>query len=115
MKWKFSMGSAIGLLLAAGLLILTALGGAAVAEEDVEVYTMGDTTGDWGYPSPYAHYVRGPGIVRMTFIFDTLIWKNDTGRVPALAESWEMEGDDVFLFNLREGVTWHDGDRKSVV
>lgn len=110
MKWKFSMGSAIGLLLAAGLLILTALGGAAVAEEDVEVYTMGDTTGDWGYPSPYAHYVRGPGIVRMTFIFDTLIWKNDTGRVPALAESWEMEGDDVFLFNLREGVAWHDGE-----
>lgn len=50
MKWKFSMGSASGLLLAAGLLILTALGGAAVAEEDVEVYTMGDTTGDWKPP-----------------------------------------------------------------
>ena len=110
MNWKLSMGSAIGLLLEAGLLIMTALSGAAAAEDDVEVYTMGDATGDWGYPSPYAHYVRGPGIVRMSFIFDTLIWKNDTGRVPALAESWEMEGDDVFLFNLREGVTWHDGE-----
>lgn len=110
MKRKLSNGSAIGLLLAAGLLIMMALSVATAAKDDLEVYTMGDATGDWGYPSPYAHYVRGPGIVRMTFIFDTLVWKNDTGRVPALAESWVMEGDDVFLFNLREGVTWHDGE-----
>lgn len=110
MNWKFSWRSAIGLPLAAGLLIMMALSAATAAEDDVEVYTMGDTTGDWGYPSPYAHYVRGPGIVRMSFIFDTLVWKDDEGRVPALAESWEMEGDDVFVFNLREGVTWHDGE-----
>ncbi len=110
MKWKISLGAAIGLPLAAGLLIMMAFSVAAVAESEVEVYTMGDTTGDWGYPSPYAHYVRGPGIVRMSLIFDTLVWKDDEGRVPALAESWAMEGDDVFLFNLRKGVTWHDGE-----
>jgi peptide/nickel transport system substrate-binding protein len=107
---KFTMGSAIGLLMAAGLLIMTALSFAAAVEGDVEVYTMGDSAGDWGYPSPYAHYVRGPGIVRMSFIFDTLVWKDDEGRVPELAESWVMEGDDVFLFNLRDGVAWHDGE-----
>jgi peptide/nickel transport system substrate-binding protein len=110
MRMKFFLGAAIGLPLAAGLLIMMALSVATAAEDDVEVYTMGDTTGDWGYPSPYAHYVRGPGIVRMSFIFDNLVWKDDEGRVPALAESWEMEGDDVFVFNLREGVTWHDGE-----
>jgi len=110
MKRKFFLGSVIGLPLAAGLLIMMALSGATAAEDDVEVYTMGDATGDWGYPSPYAHYVRGPGIVRMSFIFDTLVWKDDEGRVPALAESWEMERDDIFIFNLREGVTWHDGE-----
>jgi peptide/nickel transport system substrate-binding protein len=99
--------------LAAGLFVLFAIGcTAAVASDEggsVPVYTVADTTGDWGFPSPYAHYARGPGYTRMSFLFDTLIWKDDEGYVPALAEEWEMEGDDVYLFHLRDGVTWHDG------
>ncbi|MGD9912235.1 ABC transporter substrate-binding protein, partial [Methanothrix sp.] len=82
----------------------------AVAEE-IPVYTIADTTGDWGYPSPYLHYSRGPGYVRMSFIFDTLVWKDQNGFVPALAESWEyLEGENAYLFNLNPNVKWHDGE-----
>jgi peptide/nickel transport system substrate-binding protein len=98
--------------LAAGLLILFAAGCATAADEggSVPVYTVADTTGDWGFPSPFAHYSRGPGYTRMSYLFDTLIWKDDEGRVPALAERWEMEGDEVYIFHLRDGVIWHDGE-----
>lgn len=98
--------------LAAGLLVLFAAGFAVASDGggSVPVYTVADTTGDWGFPSPYAHYARGPGYVRMSFLFDTLIWKDDEEYVPALAESWEMEGDEVYIFHLRDGVTWHDGE-----
>lgn len=37
-------------------------------------------------------------------------WTAD-GVEPLLAESWEMEEDGTaFVFHLREGVTWHDGE-----
>ncbi|NJL94372.1 MAG: ABC transporter substrate-binding protein [Anaerolineae bacterium] len=37
-------------------------------------------------------------------------WTAD-GLQPLLAESWQVEEDGrVFIFNLREGVTWHDGE-----
>jgi len=101
--------------LAAGLLVLFAAGcTAAVASDEggsVPVYTVADTTGDWGFPSPYAHYSRGPGYTRMSYLFDTLIWKDGEGYVPALAESWDLEGDDVYTFHLRDDVTWHDGEK----
>ncbi len=98
--------------LAAGLLVLLVAGLAAASDESgsVPVYTVADTTGDWGFPSPYAHYSRGPGYTRMSFLFDTLVWKDDAGYVPALAETWDMEGDEVYIFHLRDGVTWHDGE-----
>jgi len=74
------------------------------------VYTIADTWGDWGYPSPYAHYARGPGYMRMSFLFDTLVWKDEEGFIPALAESWEyVAADNAYVFNLRDDVTWHDG------
>jgi peptide/nickel transport system substrate-binding protein len=38
---------------------------------------------DWGYPSPYAFYPRGPGYVRMTLLFDTLLWRDENGVIPA--------------------------------
>ncbi|HNT72006.1 MAG TPA: ABC transporter substrate-binding protein, partial [Methanothrix sp.] len=98
--------------LAAALLVLLFACGAAASDDggSVPVYTVADTTGDWGFPSPYAHYSRGPGYTRMSFLFDTLVWKDDAGYVPALAESWEMETDEVYIFHLRDGVTWHDGE-----
>ncbi len=44
-------------------------------------------------------------------IFDRLIDRRpDTSLAPALAESWEAVSDTEWLFHLREGVTWHDGE-----
>jgi len=98
-----------GLAALAGLLLLL-LGGAHAADETVDMITIADSTGDWGYPSPYGHYSRGPGYVRMSLIFDTLVWKDGDGFVPALAESWEyLSGEKAYLFHLRDGVTWNDG------
>ena len=94
-----------------GILLLVVGCTSSAAEESVDVLTIADSTGDWGYPSPYGHYARGPGYIRMSLIFDTLIWKDENGFVPALAESWEYLSDEkAYVFNLREGVTWNDGE-----
>ncbi|SMB99656.1 peptide/nickel transport system substrate-binding protein [Thermanaeromonas toyohensis ToBE] len=80
--------------------------------ENQGVYTIADTTGDWGFPSPYGHYPRGPGYVRMSFIFDTLIWKDAQGFVPALAREWQYDPqDNAYIFHLNQNVTWHDGHK----
>jgi peptide/nickel transport system substrate-binding protein len=73
-------------------------------------YTIADSWGDWGFPSPYAHYSRGPGYVRMQYIFETLAWKDDKGFVPQLATDWEyVPEDNAYIFNLQDNVKWHDG------
>ncbi|MFO8009287.1 MAG: ABC transporter substrate-binding protein [Dehalococcoidia bacterium] len=77
----------------------------------ISTYTIGDTTGDWGYPSPYLRYSRGPGYIRMSFIFDTLIWKDESGFIPALAEQWTYnEKDNAYTFILQQNAKWHDGE-----
>jgi peptide/nickel transport system substrate-binding protein len=65
---------------------------------------------DRGYPTPFA-YLKGPGLVHVNFVFDTLIWKDSTGSyLPWLAESWERSPDGTeYRFVLREGVLWQDG------
>jgi len=65
-----------GLLLFAMLLLLSSF---ADGVEEIAAYTIGDSTGDWGFPSPYGHYARGPGYIRMSLIFDTLVWKDENG------------------------------------
>lgn len=65
---------------------------------------------DWGNPSPFA-YISGPGYWRMLRIFDTLIWKDETGSfIPWLASSWESpDQGTTWLFTLRPDVKWQDG------
>lgn len=66
--------------------------------------------GDWGYPSPYAHYPRGPGGFKMCLIFDSLLERGDKGLIPWLAEKYEiLENGKVYRFSIRKGVTWQDG------
>jgi len=78
--------------------------------QQINSYTIADSTGDWGYPSPYAHYSRGPGYTRMQFIFETLVWKNATSFVPQLSKEWKYNADDnSYTFVLQENVKWHDG------
>jgi len=81
---------------------------------EISSYTIADSTGDWGYPSPYAHYSRGPGYIRMSFIFETLVWKDASGFIPQLAEEWEYVAEEnAYIFKLRDDVTWHDGEKFS--
>jgi peptide/nickel transport system substrate-binding protein len=97
--------------LAAMSLLLLILCSTTLAAEEVEVLTIADSTGDWGFPSPYSHYSRGPGYVRMSLIFDTLVWKDENGFVPALAENWEyLSAENAYVFDLRDDVTWNDGE-----
>jgi len=78
--------------------------------ETISTYKIADPVGDWGFPSPYGMYPRGPGYVRMSLIFDTLLWKDKQGLVPALAKSWEyIEKEKAYLFHLGHDITWHDG------
>ena len=60
------------------------------AASQVQEIRIADSKGDWGYPNPYRHYPRGPGYIRMSWVFDTLIWKDRNGYIPALAESWSL-------------------------
>jgi len=65
---------------------------------------------DWGYPSPATFYPRGPGYIRMSFLFDTLTWKDEDGIIPWLADGWEVSEDGTeWTFKLHPGVRWHDG------
>ena len=67
--------------------------------------------GDSGYPTPFMHYPRGPGIYKMNLIFDSLIEKDDKGLVPWLAESWDISSDSKeYIFHLRNDVKWQDGE-----
>lgn len=66
--------------------------------------------GDYGYPSPYAHYPRGPGGYKMCLIFDSLLERSDKGLIPWLAESWQViDQGKTYIFTLRQGVEWQDG------
>ena len=67
---------------------------------------------DWGYPSPYAFYRRGPGYVRMTLLFDSLAWKDENGIIPWLAKEWSSSEDGkTWVIKLVENATWHDGKK----
>lgn len=93
-------------LILAGIGLYSAGGGTPPQQH----YLIGDPQGDWGFPSPFAHNPRGPGYLRVSFLFDTLIWKDAQGFIPALAQSWEyQECPPAYVFHLRPGVIWHDG------
>lgn len=66
--------------------------------------------GYWGHPSPFG-FNRGPGFVRASLVFDTLVWRDASGEtIPWLATDWSLSGDGLtWTFTLRDGVHWHDG------
>jgi peptide/nickel transport system substrate-binding protein len=100
------------LLIPAVIVSLLVLPSCTTEITEISSYTIADSTGDWGYPSPYAHYSRGPGYTRMSFIFETLVWKDDSGFIPQLAKEWEYVADEnAYIFKLRNDVTWHDGEK----
>ncbi len=66
--------------------------------------------GGFGIPSPFG-YVAGLGYYRMSYIYDTLLWKDASGELlPWLATGFSRSDDgSTYTFELREGVRWHDG------
>lgn len=66
--------------------------------------------GALGFPSPFG-YVATLGYRQMSLIYDTLLWKDASGKLLAwLASSYEVSEDGlVHTFDLRENVRWHDG------
>jgi peptide/nickel transport system substrate-binding protein len=89
------------------LLIFSVLPDTAPAQ--IQEIRIADSKGDWGYPNPYRHYPRGPGYVRMSWVFDTLVWKDQKGYVPALADSWSYDpGRMAFTFHLNVKAKWQD-------
>ncbi len=66
---------------------------------------------DVGFPSPFAVSTVGPGgVVRLSLLYDTLTWKDASGVIPWLAQTWRTSPDGRRVtFTLRPGVVWHDG------
>lgn len=65
---------------------------------------------DYGYPSPYAFYQRGPGYCRMSLVFDTLVWKDQKGIIPWLATKYaSADNGKQWTFDLNPKAKWHDG------
>ena len=65
---------------------------------------------DAGFPSPFSYSV-GPGYFRMSYIYDTLLWSDATGKLlPWLASRWDRSPDGLtYTFELRDNVRFHDG------
>jgi peptide/nickel transport system substrate-binding protein len=84
-------------------------GGATKVSSMVDVIRL--EGGDWGYPSPFAHYPRGPGGFKMALIFDSLLERDEKGLIPWLAEKYSIDSDGLtYRFTIREGVRWQDGE-----
>ncbi len=69
----------------------------------------------WGHPSPFG-FNRGPGYMRASLIFDTLVWRDASGEsIPWLATDWALSDDGLtWTFTLRDDVRWHDGEPLTV-
>lgn len=83
-----------------------------VDEGKIKEYIVPDSNGNWGYPTPYGLIPRGPGFIRMSLVFDSLIWKAEDGSfVPALAQKWDYDAEEnSYTFILRDNIKWHDGE-----
>jgi len=95
---------------AAGTAAAVMLGGCGATERTSRPRTLRLPSNSFGFPSPFG-YIAGPGYVQMSYLYDSLLWKDASGRLlPWLARRHERSRDGLtYTFELRPGVTWHDG------
>lgn len=100
----FLQGSAA----AVGALYLGACGGGE--EQGKRAVNLALAGEDVGLPSPFT-YMRGPGYVLTSYIYDTLLWQDRSGEyLPWIASGYEASQDGrTYTFTLRDGISWHDG------
>ncbi len=92
------------------ILLSSAFSGIASSESAKSEKVVTIEGDDYWYPTPFAHYYTGPGYIRMSFIFDTLIWKDKHGEISWLADSYSRSYDaKIWTFYLHRGVKWSDG------
>lgn len=100
--WKIALATLLLILtttIASQALTKPKVGGQIVIGLVAEPKVIDPTTGAW-----HASFVAAQ-------IFDSLLnTDTDLNIVPSLAESWKiLENENAYVFNLRKGVTWHDG------
>jgi len=103
----------LGALGGAGALALAGCansGSSAPAPGPTTRRTLRLADGALGFPSPFASN-GGPGYNQMILVYDTLLWKDGSGRMlPWLAQSFKTSEDHlVHTFELRDGLKWSDG------
>lgn len=63
-----------------------------------------------GYPSVYTVSSKGRGYLLVSYIFDTLTWKDENGIVPLLAKEWSVSDDKkTWTFELNDKAKFTDG------
>lgn len=63
-----------------------------------------------GYPSVFTSSPKGRGYLLVSFTFDTLVWKDETGVIPLVAKDWSISDDNkTYIFNLNENIKFTDG------
>lgn len=92
--------------------VIAACGQAATASPTASTTTVRLASSvDDGELSPYTYSNAAEGYLYTSFLFDTLITRDKTGKyVPWLATSWQTPDNGItWQFSLRPGVKWHDG------
>ncbi len=86
--------------------------GKEVANKMEELVVLNLPGGDYGYPNPYQHYPRGPGISKMKMVYDSLLEKGEEELIPWMARDYSVSEDGLeYKFELRDDLYWHDGEK----
>src|SRR5215472_9849484 len=90
--------------------IPAALGGNAWAQTTQKRELVVAQGGDISKLDP--HFSTSSNDIRVSFnIFDNLTSRHPDGKIyPGLATEWKMQEQTTWVFKLRPGVKWHNGD-----
>lgn len=104
----FSRVTVLVLVMSMALALAGCTGGTPSTNEE-RVLRM-DFSGNMGFPAMYTTASNGPGYAVLSYMFDTLVWKDAEGEINLLADTISLSDDQLtYTVKLREGVKFHDG------